>query len=152
MREVTVSVEQPANSLLYHYPSMVQTIEVAAMGVMHLWMGGWGSKTPKPTEILHTLPDKLSKRLHKSKRASDQRLAAAGLSRTTLYHKGPRLSTSTGKGWRKDAWATGNSKELKESQEYPDDFCLALALVGTEGMSSESKAAARTSMHVVPDP
>ncbi|CAK0808810.1 unnamed protein product, partial [Prorocentrum cordatum] len=132
VRGFYVSVEQPAHSLLFHDPSMVDAIKNVSAKKMFLWMGGWGGNSLKPTEIYYTCPAERFSVLHKSfkEAAAVQgkgkgKASASTDSRVVIRQK--KSARTSGKGWKTGEWITGKKAELKQTQEYPDNFCAAFA-------------------------
>ena len=93
-------------------------------------LSAFGHGTIKPLELWTTLPEVDD--LIKSLRASTDRLGTQKqcLSRVTPKSKARSKKDaghSAKKGWSAKGWVTGDTKKLKESQEYPPDFVAALS-------------------------
>ena len=118
-RGVTWIVEQPASTLLWHYPAMQQVLQQGQAQACRLEMGAFGGSSQKPTVLMGTAP--YLARLERTCTPEEKAILRDHGVQTTV-----RMVDASGK-----VRAQGTSS-LKGTQAYPWGFGKAHALAFAE--------------------
>ena len=128
-RGVSMIVEQPLNSLLYHMPEFQDTLAMLSSCRVVTCLGAFGSDTAKPIEVHSTLGAIVT-----IKRTRKHAHIRMGKSRKTTHFNSDVAPTSRARavakranGWPTLQWVNGKAKLLKSSQTYPRDYCALIA-------------------------
>ena len=141
MRGIYVKLEQPRASMLMDTPQFQFAASLTGARPVVTFLGAFGSPSPKPVQIWTN--GQSSDVFKRSKKASDQRL---GAKKVKLAVDQARRTASTRpdgsrKGWKADRWVGGKKSRQGPSEQYPLEFCHAMALAVISRLSDESKAA-----------
>jgi hypothetical protein len=109
---IHVVVEQPVTSLLYDFPPVATFFDTVSYITTSVSLGRWGSNTAKPLRLMGDWPGlRELRRLHVLRPAPTQKL------KTTT-----KLSAN-------GRWWNGIASSLRESKEYPEEFCMCVASI-----------------------
>jgi len=112
LRKVWVVVENPMNSMLWQISVMRTTLESMQAKRFVTYLGAFGGPSLKPLELYSTMPASKMVHIMRSQVEGRTRLALGGNKKV--------LAKRTGK------WI-GATGDLKESEEYPEEFAQAIA-------------------------
>ena len=109
---VLFAMEQPCTTVLFEFGPMKNAMHITQAIKISFSMGRWGAPTLKPTWVMGTWPGL-------------QALHVLGGQRPL-----PRIENKTYK--YEGKWVTKNGTAMKDSQEYPSEFCKAIAQIYEE--------------------